>query len=77
MAVDIHIAYLLCLGHNDLAFFYSNLVVNNNTLGSEHQKLVGNPDRRHDIVSMQHALRRDFFACETVTFLHISRKPSL
>jgi len=75
MAVDIHIAYLVCLGHNNLAFFDSNLEVNYVTFGSEHQKLVGNPDRRHDVILLQHAVRRDFLYVTTVTCLNVSCKP--
>jgi len=49
-AVDIHAAYLVCSGHNELAFFDSDIAVNYTTFGSEHQKFVGNPDRHHDII---------------------------
>jgi len=62
----------LCLGHNDWAFFDSNLAVNY-TL----RLAVGNPDCHHNIVPLQHAVRRDFWHVTTVTFLHISRKPPL
>jgi len=39
------------LGRNDLAFFDSNLAVNYVTFGSDHQKLVGNPNGRHDVAA--------------------------
>ena len=44
--VDIHVAYLVCLGHNKMAFFNSDLAVKNVMFASKHRKLVGNPDRR-------------------------------
>jgi len=53
------------------------LAVNYVTFGSEHRKLVvGNSDRRHEVVPLQHAVIRDFLCVTTVTFLHISRKPT-
>jgi len=53
MVVDIHAAYLVCLGHNDLAFYDRDLAVNYVTFASEYRKLVGNPDHRHDVIPLQ------------------------
>jgi len=76
MTADIHNAYLVCFSENDLASFVSDLAVNY-VVWQWARKSVGNPDRRHDNVLLQCAVRQDFLHATTVTFLHISRKPSL
>jgi len=38
------------------------------------RKLADNPDRRHDIIPLQRAVKWDFLRVMTVTFLHISHK---
>jgi len=65
---------MLGLGHNDLAFFDSDLAVNYVTFGSEHQKLVGNPDRHPDATPLHRAAECPF-CVSTVTFLQTSLKP--
>jgi len=53
------------LGHNDLAFFDSDLAVNYVTFGTEHQKLVGNVI----VTLMLHrAAERLFCICQLLHF---------
>ena len=58
-----HDCCILCLGHNDLAFFDSDLAVNYVVFGSEHQKLTGNHDCRRDVVPLHRAAERPFCVC--------------
>jgi len=60
MGVDIHVAYIVCLDHNDLAFFVNVIWQYYVRFGSERRKLVGNSDRRLDVVTLQRAAGREF-----------------
>ena len=63
-----HVCCILSLGHNDLAFFDSNSAVNYVTFGCEHQKLVGNRDRRPDAAPLQRAAERPFCVYQLLHF---------
>ena len=62
------------IGHNDLAFFDSDLAVNYVTFGSDHQKLVGDPNGRHDVAAAP-CSGTSILHVSTVTFLPIALKP--
>jgi len=65
------------LGHNDLAFFDSDLAVNYIMFGSEHQKLVGNHDRHNDVVPLHRAVERPFCVYQLLHFCKFLIKPNI
>jgi len=64
------------LGRNDLEIFDSNLAVDYIMFGSDHQKLVGNPNSLHDIAAAV-CSGKSILRMSTVTFLPNALKPRI
>jgi len=69
--------HIVCLCHNDSAFFDSNLAVNCITFGSQCRKLVGNPGGSLDINTLQHAAGCEFCMYHLLYFCKFLANPNI